>query len=195
MLSSHLFCTEISIYSPILFVELMSVQGVLFHLFFTGDMSSVLHLPIQFQLVSDPSSIEPIRTIFRVAVNASVLPCQRKLPEQLYLSVNHCLVLEDLHRSLQSISEFSWGISKVIDQSKETAGMFQSQVSHVLTFFSKNIPTKTLTAHPDICVLLFCTIYTTNHKQSQQTNDDEDNLTMGILFPQAWVWTNRRVNR
>ena len=67
-------------------------------------------------------------------------------------------------------------------------GLFQSQVSHVLTFFSKNIPTKILTAHPDICVLLFCTIYTTNHKRRRSDNGDsiqEQNTINAILFPQA----------
>ena len=60
------------------------------------------------------------------------------------------------------------------------------------TIFYKLFPQKMLTAHSDIYVLLFCTIYTAYHKQTnKQANnkaDDDDFIPTGLS-----IWTNRRV--
>lgn len=37
----------------------------------------------------------------------------------------------------------------------------------------KGFPQKILTAHSDICVLLFCTIYTAHHKQTNKSDNDD----------------------
>ena len=56
-----------------------------------------------------------------------------------------------------------------------------------------SITPKSFIAHSDIIVLYSCTIYTPQHTTTQHnTPKTKPTMTM-ILFPQAWVWTNRRV--